>query len=96
LAEFNASTPLFFTSTESLFAVLIKTSASSHPLLIASLTALSANNIMSIFHDLNENHKMTIVQVTHDMNVANHGGKIFRILDGLMDRVEILKEKVLA
>lgn len=60
-----------------------------------ALDSNSGANIMSIFHDLNENHKMTIVQVTHDMNVANHGGKIFRILDGLIDRVEILKEKVL-
>ncbi len=58
-----------------------------------ALDSNSGANIMSIFHDLNENQKMTIVQVTHDINVANHGSKIFRILDGLIDKVEILKEK---
>ena len=61
-----------------------------------ALDSNSGANIMSIFHELNEKHEMTIVQVTHDMNVANHGSKIFRILDGLIDHVEILKEKVLA
>ncbi|NJD03601.1 MAG: ABC transporter ATP-binding protein [Ruminiclostridium sp.] len=60
-----------------------------------ALDSNSGANIMSIFHELNEKHKMTIVQVTHDMNVANHGSKIFRILDGSIDHVEIINEKVL-
>lgn len=60
-----------------------------------ALDSNSGANIMSIFHELNKKHEMTIVQVTHDIKVAYHGHKIFHILDGMIDRVEIVKEEAL-
>ena len=60
-----------------------------------ALDSNSGANIMSIFHELNKKHEMTIVQVTHDIKVAYHGHKIFHILDGMIDRVEIVKEEAM-
>ena len=61
-----------------------------------SLDSNSGANIMSIFQELNRQRGMTIVQVTHDVRVSTYGTKVFHILDGLIDRVESLNEKVLA
>ena len=55
-----------------------------------SLDSVSGANIMSVFKDLNKKRGITIVQVTHDYNVAHYGDRIFHILDGAIDRVDIL------
>ncbi len=59
-----------------------------------ALDSASGANIMSIFRKLNSERGMTIVQVTHDINVSRHSNKVFHILDGLIDRVEVVTEKV--
>lgn len=61
-----------------------------------ALDSKSSVNIMSIFQKLNKNMGITIVQVTHEENVAHYGHKIFRLLDGKIEKIELLDEQLLA
>ncbi|WP_432409629.1 ABC transporter ATP-binding protein [Wukongibacter sp. M2B1] len=56
-----------------------------------ALDSKSSNNIMDIFKKLNRELGMTIVQVTHDYDVALHGHKIYHILDGVIEKIEEVK-----
>lgn len=56
-----------------------------------ALDSKSGNNIMDIFKKLNKDHGMTIVQVTHDYDVALHGKKVFHILDGVIEKIDIVE-----
>jgi len=55
-----------------------------------ALDSRSSKNIMDIFRRLNEELGITIVQVTHDRNIALNGKKIFHILDGEIENIEIV------
>jgi len=55
-----------------------------------ALDSHSGQVIMAIFQQLNRERGLTIVQVTHDERVAGHGRRVIRLLDGLVDREEIL------
>ncbi len=61
-----------------------------------ALDSKSSVNIMSIFQRLNKEMGITIVQVTHEENIAQHGHKIFRLLDGKIEKIEVLEEQLLA
>ncbi len=61
-----------------------------------ALDSKSSVNIMSIFQKLNKEMGITIVQVTHEENIARHGHKIFRLLDGKIEKIEVLEEQLLA
>lgn len=58
-----------------------------------SLDSISGKNIMSIFQKLNMEKGMTVVQVTHDENMSLYGSRVFRILDGSIERIDIIKSK---
>lgn len=53
-----------------------------------ALDSRSSNNIMNIFKKLNKELGMTVVQVTHDYDVALHSKKIYHILDGVIEKIE--------
>lgn len=53
-----------------------------------ALDSKSGENIMSIFTRLNKDLGITIVQVTHEENIARYGKKIFRLLDGKIERID--------
>jgi len=53
-----------------------------------ALDSRSSSNIMDIFKKLNKDLGMTIVQVTHDHDVALHSHKIYHILDGIIERID--------
>lgn len=53
-----------------------------------ALDSHSSENIMNIFKKLNRELGMTIVQVTHDHDVALHGHKIYHILDGVIEKID--------
>jgi len=59
-----------------------------------ALDSRSSENIMSIFKRLNEEMGITIVQVTHEENIGHYGHKIFRLLDGKIEKVDILKDSL--
>ncbi len=56
-----------------------------------ALDSHSSENIMNIFKKLNRELGMTIVQVTHDHDVALHGHKTYHILDGVIERIDEIK-----
>lgn len=53
-----------------------------------ALDSHSSDNIMDIFKKLNRDLGMTVVQVTHDYDVALHGQRIYHILDGVIEKIE--------
>lgn len=53
-----------------------------------ALDSKSSDNIMNIFNKLNRELGMTIVQVTHDYDVALSSDKIYHILDGKINNIE--------
>ncbi len=55
-----------------------------------ALDSRSGENVMSIFRRLNRDWRITVVQVTHDKNIAQYGSRIYHLLDGEMERVEVL------
>lgn len=58
-----------------------------------ALDSKSGKNVMNIFQKLNKELGMTIIQVTHDDKIARYGDKVFHILDGKINRTEIVEEK---
>jgi putative ABC transport system ATP-binding protein len=53
-----------------------------------ALDSKTGENIMAIFQKLNRELGITIVQVTHEENIARYGQRIFHLLDGEIDRIE--------
>jgi len=59
-----------------------------------ALDSRSGENIMSIFQKLNHELGITIVQVTHEDNVAHYGEKIFHLKDGQIEKIDFLKQSL--
>ncbi len=55
-----------------------------------ALDSRSGQALMAIFQRLNYERGLTIVQVTHDENIARHGRRILRLLDGKVEREELV------
>ena len=47
---------------------------------------------MEIFQELNKERGITIVQVTHEKNIAQYGKRIYHLLDGKIERIENIPE----
>ncbi len=47
-----------------------------------ALDSKTGNKIMELFTELNENSGITIVQVTHEEDIAAYGSRILRLVDG--------------
>jgi putative ABC transport system ATP-binding protein len=60
-----------------------------------ALDSQSGQNIMAIFQKLNTELGITIVQVTHEEEIANHGTRIFHLKDGEIER-EVVNEQPLS
>jgi putative ABC transport system ATP-binding protein len=60
-----------------------------------NLDSRSGIEVMQILQDLNS-QGITVVVVTHDYNVASHGGRIVHLKDGLIVEDEIVEERVMA
>jgi putative ABC transport system ATP-binding protein len=53
-----------------------------------ALDSRTGESIMDIFNRLNKDRGITIVQVTHEKNVAHHGHHIYHLLDGEIEQIE--------
>lgn len=58
-----------------------------------ALDSKSSKNIMSIFKELNQDRKITIVQVTHERDIGEYGDCIYHIKDGEIDNIENIGNK---
>ncbi len=47
-----------------------------------ALDTKTGDLIMELFVDLNKKNSMTIVQVTHEEEIAEYGSRIIRLVDG--------------
>ncbi|MBO8168417.1 MAG: ABC transporter ATP-binding protein [Thermoanaerobacteraceae bacterium] len=56
-----------------------------------ALDSRTGEHIMAIFQKLNREQGLTIVQVTHEEDIAHYGRRIIRLLDGEIEREEILE-----
>ncbi len=54
-----------------------------------ALDTVTSKNIMELFLQLNEETKLTIVQVTHEEEIATYGKRIIRLVDGEINRIDI-------
>jgi putative ABC transport system ATP-binding protein len=61
-----------------------------------NLDSKSGSEIMKIFTELHEKDGMTVLTVTHDESIASHSEKIVRIRDGMVERVEKVKQRLKA
>lgn len=59
-----------------------------------ALDSKNGSNIMEIFRKLNDERGITIVQVTHQENIARFSDRVIYFLDGEVEREEILKNKM--
>ncbi|MTI66860.1 MAG: ABC transporter ATP-binding protein [Firmicutes bacterium] len=59
-----------------------------------ALDSHTGENIMSIFQRLNKKLGITIVQVTHERDIALYGSKIFHLLDGEIEKVEKVEKNL--
>jgi putative ABC transport system ATP-binding protein len=58
-----------------------------------ALDSKSSENIMEIFQKLNQELGITIVQVTHERDVALYGQKIYHLRDGMIEKIETLNSQ---
>lgn len=61
-----------------------------------NLDSKSGKNVMSILQRLNEEEGKTIVLITHETATADHAERIIRLLDGKIDKVEKVKNRLSA
>jgi len=55
-----------------------------------ALDSRSGQAVLDIFQELNRERALTIVQVSHDENIARRAHRIIRLLDGEIERQEVL------
>lgn len=61
-----------------------------------NLDTRSGMEVMSILQDLNTEHGITVVLVTHDDMVSRHAQRIVALRDGKVVREEIVEDRILA
>lgn len=58
---------------------------------IGNLDSKSGIEVMKLFQRINQESKVTIIQVTHSLESTQYGSKIIHMKDGVVERVELLK-----
>jgi len=61
-----------------------------------NLDSKSGQRVMEIIQDLNEKHGHTIILITHETATAQHAGRILHIRDGVLERDEMVANRLRA
>jgi len=61
-----------------------------------NLDSESGAEVMAVLQGLNRERGITVVLVTHDLNIARHAGRIVHLRDGLVTRNEMVAEPLVA
>jgi len=61
-----------------------------------NLDSKSGEEVMAIFQKLNRDEGITVVIVTHDVDIARHAARIVQMRDGLIERDEPVRERLWA
>lgn len=52
-----------------------------------ALDSKTGRNVMDLFHKLNKIEKRTIIIITHNMELAEEAGRIYKMTDGLLEEI---------
>ena len=52
-----------------------------------ALDSQTGRNVMDLFHKLNKIEKRTIIIITHNMELAEEAGRIYKMTDGLLEEI---------
>ncbi|MFR4814365.1 ABC transporter ATP-binding protein [Peptoniphilus sp.] len=52
-----------------------------------ALDSKTGRNVMDLFHKLNKEDKRTIIIITHNMELAEEAGRIYKMTDGLLEEI---------
>lgn len=52
-----------------------------------ALDSKTGRNVMDLFHKLNKEDKRTIIIITHNMELAKEAGRIYKMIDGLLEEI---------
>lgn len=61
-----------------------------------NLDSRSGEEVMAILQELNSEHGITVVIVTHDINVARHAQRVVYLRDGMLVSDETVEERLFA
>lgn len=61
-----------------------------------ALDSRTGKTIMAIFQRLNRDKGLTIVQVTHERDIALHGSRVVHLKDGMIENIEQVPEPLVA
>ncbi len=58
-----------------------------------NLDTKTGKEIMDLFTHLHEDHKKTMIVITHDENIAKYAGRIIKLVDGKLSHDGIIKKR---
>lgn len=61
-----------------------------------ALDSKTGSTIMAIFQRLNREKGLTIVQVTHEREIALHGTRVVHLKDGMIEKIEMVEQPLMA
>ena len=61
-----------------------------------NLDTRSGNEVLTVFQKLNRERGITVILVTHDPEIGRHAERIIWIRDGLVERAEQVRDRILA
>jgi len=61
-----------------------------------ALDSKTGKTVMAIFQRLNRERGLTIIQVTHEREIALHGRRVVHLKDGMIEKIEMVAEPLVA
>ncbi|HHT25211.1 MAG TPA: ABC transporter ATP-binding protein [Clostridiaceae bacterium] len=62
---------------------------------VGNLDSKNGQDVMKLFYEINQRYKISIVQVTHDPDMALYGSRLIRIKDGIIEKTEDIESRII-